>query len=195
MDWGHRRWYTDNGNKRVEKVVWGKGWNGRESLRRLKPTVGCNGSKRRRRKDTFGCRFSVVILMNLMRAGAFCYTVSTLEGTPGFRLWVRYLIWLILGSLTILVQMTWLYEAGWNEQSSWMLKCFDFENRRLWPALGEIAQHSVDKNTVFGTTCRWVENRQFKCCCCCCCCCSCRRLCLPSLLLCHSIFVFLHSDY
>jgi hypothetical protein len=26
-----------------------KGWNGRKSLRRLKPTVGCNTSKRRRR--------------------------------------------------------------------------------------------------------------------------------------------------
>jgi hypothetical protein len=27
-----------------------KGRNGRESLRRLKPTVGCNGSNRRRRR-------------------------------------------------------------------------------------------------------------------------------------------------
>jgi len=25
-----------------------KGWNGRESLRRLKPALGCNASKRRR---------------------------------------------------------------------------------------------------------------------------------------------------
>jgi hypothetical protein len=27
-----------------------KGWNGRKSLRRLKPIVGCNANKRRRRR-------------------------------------------------------------------------------------------------------------------------------------------------
>jgi len=34
----------------VEKSNVKKGQNGRKSLRRLKPTVGCNASKRRRRR-------------------------------------------------------------------------------------------------------------------------------------------------
>jgi hypothetical protein len=33
----------------MEKAIVKKEQNGRESLRRLKPTVGCNASKRRRR--------------------------------------------------------------------------------------------------------------------------------------------------
>jgi len=40
-----RRWEKYVGGKRAKK-----GRNGRKSLRRLKPIVGCNASKRRRRR-------------------------------------------------------------------------------------------------------------------------------------------------
>jgi hypothetical protein len=40
----YRGWEYEGGESYIRK-----GWNGRESLRRLKPTVGCNASKRRRR--------------------------------------------------------------------------------------------------------------------------------------------------
>ena len=50
MDRGHRRRNTDNGNEGGESCV-RNGRNGRKSLRRLKSTVGCNTSKRRRRES------------------------------------------------------------------------------------------------------------------------------------------------
>jgi len=45
----HWRIHADNGNKTVEKTMWRKSRMERESQRRLKPTVGCSASKRRRR--------------------------------------------------------------------------------------------------------------------------------------------------
>jgi hypothetical protein len=40
-----KKWEYDGGESNVKKEQ-----NGRVSLRRLKPTVGCNASKRRRRR-------------------------------------------------------------------------------------------------------------------------------------------------
>jgi len=42
----YRRRYANNGNKTVEKPMQRKS---RESLRRLKPIVGCNASKRKKK--------------------------------------------------------------------------------------------------------------------------------------------------
>jgi hypothetical protein len=49
LDRRQRRRYANNGNKTVENRNVKKQRNGKESLRRLKPTAGCNASKRRRK--------------------------------------------------------------------------------------------------------------------------------------------------
>jgi hypothetical protein len=59
MDCRCRRRYANNGNKTVEKPV-KKEQNGRESLRRLKPIVGCNASQRR-------CYPPNILLLHLTR--------------------------------------------------------------------------------------------------------------------------------
>jgi len=54
-----------------------KGWNGRKSLRRLKPTVGCNASKKRRiskpKRKHFELLTAVVLQTRLPLTSALFY--------------------------------------------------------------------------------------------------------------------------